>query len=302
MNASIEWFDPPTLTDAPLIVMLQGWIDTSGAANAAVAAVESECHARTVARYDRDTFIDYRARRPTMEVREGVNSRLVWPDIELKVGVDPNGHDVVLLVGHEPDAAWERFAADTVVAAQRLGVTKMVGLGAYPFGAPHTRPVRLTTTSPDHDLTLELPYMRNSLDVPAGVTAVLEHALQDVGIQSLSIWAQVPHYVSAMSYPAASVALLEALRRHTGIAIEGGGLRTESIVQRQRLDDLVAANDEHATMVRHFEQLYDAQLSSTIESTHPSLSDGTPIDVGELPSADELAAELEQFLRDQGKG
>jgi hypothetical protein len=301
VNAWIEWFEEPALTDPVMVVMLQGWIDTSGAAQSAMATIESECRTRTVARFDRDSFIDYRARRPLMEIRDGVNSRLIWPDIELKVATDSAGTEAILLTGHEPDAAWERFARELIDAARKLGVVRMVGLGAYPFGSPHTRPVRLSTTSPDPELAAELPYLRSSVDVPAGVTAVLEHAFHGVAVPALTLWAQVPHYVSAMSYPAASLALVDAVRRQAGLAVEGTSLKTESIVQRQRLDDLVAANEEHATMVKHFEQLYDAQLSSTIESTHPSLADGMPIDITALPSADELAAELEEFLRDQGK-
>jgi len=300
MTSVIEWFERPTLVDPVLLVMLTGWIDTSGVAAAAIAAIESECTAHTIARFDRDTFIDYRARRPTMFIRDGVNSELVWPDIDLKVGHDSEGHDFLILSGHEPDAAWERFAAAVTEAATSLGVVKMIGLGAYPFASPHTRPARLSTTSPDADLSSELPYLRNSVDVPAGVSAVLEHALHAIGIPSLTLWAQVPHYVSSMAYPAASAALVDAVRRTGGLSLTGNMLRSEAIMQNQRLDDLIAANDDHAKMLRQLEQAYDAQLSSSIESTHPSLADGVPMNADELPSGDELAAELEQFLRDQG--
>src|SRR5215207_4056727 len=97
---------PPSLDEPTLVVMLSGWIDASGAAAAAMAALEIECKAKTIAVFDGDTFIDYRARRPTMQLRDGVNTDLIWPDIEVKAGVDLDGHDVVLLTGPEPDMAW----------------------------------------------------------------------------------------------------------------------------------------------------------------------------------------------------
>ncbi|HRE03363.1 MAG TPA: PAC2 family protein, partial [Ilumatobacteraceae bacterium] len=65
----------------------------------------------------------------------------------------------------------------------------------------------------------------------------------------------------------------------------------------ERLDELVAGNDEHVAMVRQLEALYDA----TPDAANPPL-DVTPMAEGELPTADELGAEFERFLRDQNNG
>src|SRR5215211_168164 len=90
------------------------------------------------------------------------------------------------------------------------------------------------------------------------MAAALEDALAGRGIPALGIWSQVPHYVATMSYPAASVALLEGLTIATGITVDGAELRRESVLQRERLDQLVEGNDEHRAMVSQFERLYDA--------------------------------------------
>jgi hypothetical protein len=278
--------------DAPvLVVMLTGWIDASGAANAAMAALDALTAASTIAVFDADTFIDFRARRPTMEIREGLNSALVWPDIELKHGVTSGGTDVLLLTGPEPDSAWHKFSDAVCDLAMRLGVSMAVGLGAYPFATPHTRPSRLSCTTPDADLRDRVDFLKNSVDVPAGMGAVLERSLHAVSIPAIGIWAQVPHYVSAMTYPAASVALLDGLRDLTGLEVDPGQLRQEAIIQRQRLDNLVAGNTEHTTMLRQLEEAYDV----TDDVRSPLLPDEA-----DLPSGEELAAELEQFLRDNG--
>jgi hypothetical protein len=278
--------------DAPvLVVMLTGWIDASGAANAAMSALDALTAASTIAVFDADTFIDFRARRPTMEIREGLNSALVWPDIELKHGVTSGGTDVLLLTGPEPDSAWHKFSDAVCDLAMRLGVSMAVGLGAYPFATPHTRPSRLSCTTPDADLRDRVDFLKNSVDVPAGMGAVLEQALHAVSIPAIGIWAQVPHYVSAMTYPAASVALLDGLRGLTGLEVDPGQLRQEAIIQRQRLDNLVAGNTEHAAMLRQLEEAYDV----TDDVRSPLLPDEA-----DLPSGEELAAELEQFLRDNG--
>jgi hypothetical protein len=287
---------PPTLEEPVLVVMMTGWIDASGAAAAAMSALESETASTPLVTFDDDTYIDYRARRPTLELRDGVSTRLVWSAPELRVGRDLNGRDVLLLTGPEPDMAWHRFASTIADLAQQLTVTKMAALGAYPFAAPHTRPPHLSATSPSAEVLAGLPFRTSSVDVPAGMAAALEHSLSGRGIPALGIWSQVPHYVATMSYPAASVALLEGLATATGILVDGAELRRDAVLQRERLDQLVDGNDDHRAMVAQFERLYDAA-----EQQPPGRPGESVAGTLELRSGDELAAEVERFLRDQGK-
>lgn len=286
---------PPVLDAPTLVVMLAGWIDASGSAAGAMLALETECKARTIAVFDSDTFIDYRARRPTMQLRDGVNTQLVWPDIELKAGKDLDGHDVLLLTGPEPDMAWRRFGGTVAELGQQLAVRQMVALGSYPFATPHTRPSRLSLSSPSAEVVAALPLLKNTVDVPAGVAAVLEHAFYDRGIEAVGIWVQVPHYVASMAYPAATVALLSGLTQVAGVRIDAAAARQETIIQRERLDELVAGNDEHGAMVRQLEALYDAAILDQ-DDAPPTAG---PLTDAEIPTADELGAEFEQFLRDQ---
>ncbi len=123
----LRWHEErPALHEPVLLVMLTGWIDASGAAAAAMTLLDAACHARPLVTYDGDVFVDYRARRPTMSLREGVNVDLEWPEIVLKVGADLEGRDVLLLCGPEPDMAWHRFARLTADLAVELGVTSAV--------------------------------------------------------------------------------------------------------------------------------------------------------------------------------
>lgn len=282
--------DPPEMHQPHLVVMLTGWIDASGAGAAAMEALESDCDARPLVSFDDDLYIDYRARRPRLELRSGVSARLVWSSPELLHGRDSNGADVLLLNGPEPDMAWHRFAATVAGLAEQFGVRTMSSLGAYPFATPHTRPAAISTTSPSRDVVSSLGFRVSSIDVPAGVAAAIEQTTHDRGIRSVGIWAQVPHYVAAMSYPAASVALLDALELVTGIAVPARDLRRESVLQRERLDRLIESNDEHREMLARLEQAFDENGNDTNVVV---LSDEL-----ELRSGEELADEVERFLRD----
>jgi hypothetical protein len=278
----------PALRSPVFVVMLTGWIDASGAAATAMAVAHEEWSARLVATFDGDAFIDYRARRPTMELRDGLNTRLVWSDIELHVCRDSSGRDVITLTGPEPDSQWRRFADVIATLAVQVGTSHMVALGAYPFATPHTRESRLSTSSASADVVARYGYLKNSVDVPAGMGAVLEHAFADRGIPAIGLWAQVPHYVAAMSYPPASLALLQGLHEITGLVVDAPLLRQEALIQRQRLDQLVASNEEHQAMVRQLEDLYDNQLHTGL------IGPG-----GIVPTGEQLAQEFEQFLREQ---
>ena len=289
---SLRWLAPrPVLTEPVLVVVLSGWIDAGGAARAALDAIAEEAETLPIVEFDDDVYVDYRARRPIMELREGLNTVLQWERITLAAGRDSTGRDLLLLSGPEPDMAWHRFTRVVGELATELGVRQMAHLGAYPFAVPHTRPARLSVTSPSQDVLARVPFLRSSIDVPAGVAASLERELHERGVPTIGIWAQVPHYVASMSYPAASAALLDGLREATGVVIDAAALRADVVRQGRRLDHLVAGNDEHTRMIGQLEQLYDAG-----DDAHGSGAGGPSI---ELLSGDELAAELEQFLRDQ---
>jgi hypothetical protein len=281
--------DDPPLHEPVMVVMLTGWIDAAGAAAAAVERLMSVSESSPIIRFDDDTYVDYRARRPTMELRDGLNTNLDWATIEMRSGRLPDGSDVVFLVGPEPDMAWRRFARAVATLATEFGVRQTISLGAYPFAAPHTRPSRLSVSSPSIDVLASVTFARSSVDVPAGMAGVLEHAMHARKIPAIGIWAQVPHYVSAMEYPAASVALLEGFLEVTGVDIDDGALRADVDAQRVRLDRMIAEKPENEAMLRQLEELHDM-------APH---EDDAPEDELELRSGEELAAEIQEFFRDQ---
>jgi predicted ATP-grasp superfamily ATP-dependent carboligase len=225
-----------------------------------------------------------------MELRDGVITKLNWSAPRIMLGHDKNNEPVLLLTGPEPDSRWQHFAQCVIELSEQLKVRRMLGMGAYPIATPHTRAVKISCTSPDAHLASLLPFIKSSVDVPAGMEAVLEQAMFNHGIQSVGLWAQVPHYVASMSYPAAAAALIAAVCDTGGISISTDALREQAGVQRERLDQLVRGNSEHLAML--------SQLETAFDNTH---IDGMPTSgfgSGPLPSGDELAAELEQFLRD----
>jgi proteasome assembly chaperone (PAC2) family protein len=260
-----------------------------------MAALLGSMRTETVVTFDSDPLVDHRSRRPTQRIVNGVLEAVTTPEIQLRYGVDAGGNDVLLLVGPEPDYRWRAFTDELVELAVGYGVRFVAGLGGFPAPMPHTRPIRIIATAIDEFIANDVGFIPGVREVPAGIHARILKGFEQVGIPAVSLWAMVPHYVSGMPYPAASVGLLEQLGKLSGLAIDTTELRAAADVTRTRIDGLIAQNPEHLAMVDGLERQLDSEGNATT-----GVGEAPPLDAENLPSGDELAAELQRWLRDKG--
>ncbi|MGP0028903.1 MAG: proteasome assembly chaperone family protein [Acidimicrobiales bacterium] len=273
--------------DRPLLVVaLEGWVDAGLGATTAIAALLAQEPTAPVVTFNGELFLDQRARRPVARIVNGITTELTWPRTMVRRGHDNAGADILYLVGPEPDFHWKAFTDAVVGLARSWRVRMVVGLGAFPAPAPHTRPVRLAATAPPQsaDLIERIGIVQGELEVPAGVLTALELAFGKAAIPAVSLWARVPHYVAGMPFPEASAALIEGMASLAGLSIDTRSLRNAADSSRRQVDQLIADNAEHQAMVRKLEESIDA-------------SEGNAMGVEAVPSGDEIAAELEKFLR-----
>lgn len=273
--------DPtPTLVAPVLIAAFDGWIDAAGAATSSANHLAEG--AEVLASFDVDSLNDYRARRPVLDVVDGVLARMQWPDIVLrhaKVG----GRDLLVLVGPEPDYKWKQLGNDVMELALRLGVVEWISLGAIPAAVPHTRPVPVLATASSEAILRdgEQQGPGGVLRVPAAALSAIEMTVAGAGIPAIGYYAQVPHYVGTTAYAPATLALLQHLERRLGITIPLGSLADEAIEQRQRLDAAIAEDDDSREYLTRLESLASEER---------------------VPSGDEIASEIERYLRQTGSG
>ena len=269
--------DPGDLIAPVLIAAFDGWVDAGSAATSALEQLLDD--AVDIATFDPDALFDYRARRPTLQIVDGRLAELTWPELVVR-RVRFGERDLLVLAGPEPDDRWHAFADDMLDLARRVGVVEWISLGAIPAAVPHTRDVPiLGTTSEEGRLRGDIqPGPAGLLRVPAAAISVLEMAMAEGGIPAVGYFAQVPHYVSG-PYPAASVALVQALGRHLGVSLPTGELAEEARQLRTRLDTATALEETTRTYVERLEAMVDEQR---------------------LPSGDDLIGEIERFLREGG--
>jgi hypothetical protein len=271
-----------------LVVALEGWIDAGLAGGTAMASLFEAVESSPYAVFDTGDLLDQRARRPKLKIVDGINDGIEWPQVTLSVGTDRLGSGIAMLAGPEPDMHWQSFSDAVVELSSALEVRLMVGFGGFPAAAPHTRPVKLAATASDGHLAQKIGFIPGPIEVPAGIQAVIERACSKAGIASVGLWARVPHYVAAMPFPAASVALLDGLASLTSLVIDSHVLSEAADGARARVDELIAQSSEHQEMVRQLEQQIDEL-------------EGRPVllDDRGVPSGEEIAAELERYLRGQ---
>ena len=276
----------PDVVDPVLLVHFDGWVDAGRGARTAVRHISNVTGAEKLAEFDTEYLLDYRAHRPTLHIVNGINADIDWPVIELSAGSDSDDRDLLILSGAEPDHNWRAFVEAVLGLAKRFGVRRLVSLGAYPAAVPHTRDTRLTITSPTPEL-VRANQSGATLDVPAGMAAAIEAAFTAAGIASLSLWAQVPHYIAAAPYPSAALSLIEGLVDAAGIRIDSGALSEHALTIRNQLDDLIAEDAGHTDTILELERHHDEVNSGGISTE------------GSLAISEELGAQFERFLRAQ---
>lgn len=217
------------------------------------------------------------------------------PKLELHLLHDDAGTPFLLLSGPEPDFQWERFIASLTGLIQRLGVRLTLGLNAIPMAVPHTRPIGVTAHATRPDLITGYESWLQRIQVPGSAGNLLEFRLGEQGRDALGFAVHVPHYVAQTEYPGAAELLLTSVSRATGLLLPTETLRTSAEAVRLDIDRQVAQTDEATSLVHALEEQYDA---FTRGRGGPNLLTNQ---TGPLPTADELGAELERFLAEQGR-
>ncbi len=277
LATDIEDLDRPVLVHA-----LSGFVDAGAAVQQATDHLLAALPSRIVATFDVDKLHDYRARRPPMVFVEDHWESVEVPRLELHQLTDSAGNGFLLLVGPEPDTQWERFITAMVGVVHDFDVRLTIGLTAIPMGVPHTRPVRLTAHATRPDLTAGYTPWVGTVVVPGSVGNLLELRFGEQGLDAMGFAAGVPHYLAQLPYPAASVALLDGVARAAGLVLPDADLRAAADETRTSVDDQLRESPEGTALVTSLEQQYDASVAAS-----------------ELPTADELGAELERFLASQ---
>lgn len=265
------------------VCAFRGWSDGGEAASSAAAYLRDRWQAPRFASIDPEEFFDFQAVRPTVHLEEGMTRRIEWPANEF-FQATAEGKDFILFIGVEPNLRWKTFAQLVISSLLDLGVERLITLGAVLADVPHTRPSPVTGSASNPQLAASLGLAVSRYEGPTGIVGVLHDTASRAGLESASLWSAVPHYLPAGPNPRASLALLERLKEVLQISIATDTLERAAVAWEGRVNSLVAGN---------------ADLRAFVERLEEAVGDQEQDGLGPMPTGDQLADELERFLREQ---
>jgi len=267
------------LTSPVIIAAFEGWNDAGEAASGVINHLSLAWQATPVGAIDPEDYYDFQVTRPVTEVAEGKTERLVWPTTRLLAAKqEATERDLLLVHGIEPNMRWRGFCSELVTSFSELGIELVVLLGALLADSPHTRPVPVAAAASDPALAADLRAEPVDYKGPTGIVGVLQHACADAGIQAVSLWASVPHYVAQPPCPKATLALIRGVEDVLDVSLPLADLPQEARAWERGVDELAEQDTEVADYVRTLEEAKDAT---------------------DLPEAsgDAIAREFERYLR-----
>jgi proteasome assembly chaperone (PAC2) family protein len=280
---------PGHLRRPVLLLAFAGWNDAAESATNAARFLRRAWDGQPLATLDPEEFYHFGLTRPQVRFKPGTTEReITWPDTEFSLcQPDALARDVLIGVGIEPHLRWKTYCRTILDMAREMEVGLVVTLGALLAEVPHTRPIRLTGFATDPELSALLRVRPTKYEGPTGIVGVLSSTARAAGLATASLWANVPHYISAVENPRATLALVHGVNRLFDATLDVRELEEAGVQFDAQLAEVLAQNRKVANYVRKLE-------SRAAEAEEP------PQDAaGELPSAQDLVAEIERFMRQQ---
>lgn len=283
--------DKPSATNGQLVLVhsFSGFMDAGSASRIAVDHLLRTCPERTLATFDGDALIDYRARRPKMTYDSDRFVSAEWPQISLREVLDERGTPFLLLSGPEPDYRWREFLRAVTWLVEELDVGLTAGMIGIPWPAPHTRPVGLTMHATNPRLLQGHASTIGVIEIPGHIQGMLELHLGEAGKDALGLAVHVPHYLTQFDYPRAAIALLRGLAGATGLVLPTDGLEDEARSAEAEISRQTSDSDEFEPLLRSMEEQYDLGMTDRGFL-------GSDAAAGEVPDADQIGAQVERFL------
>lgn len=271
-----------------MIVAFSGWSDAGEAATGALTHLLENLDPRTsdsdavlIAEYEAEDFYDFQVNRPMITVDDSLVRSINWPSTQVYGLSTPElENDFVLVLGVEPSMKWKTFTSLLLDLADDLEVEMVLTLGAMLADAPHTRPISVSGSGGHPDIAARLGVEISKYEGPTGILGIIGDGCIKRGIDCISLWAGLPHYASNSPSPKAILALVNAVEDFLDISISLADLAHQAKEWESEVSEMAEEDSEVSEYVKALEESKDAAEFKDV-------------------SGDEIARELERFLRRQ---
>ena len=286
----LSFMTVPTLNRPILVLAFAGWNDAGGSATFATKFLSQRLGAHKFASLDPETFYNFVEQRPQVRVRHG-EREILWPANEFSYVRDAGlVQDVIIGMGVEPHLRWRAYIDSILQVVHQCQVELVVTLGALLADVAYSRPVRLTGSASDPALAQRLHLSTSRYEGPTGIISALNDACKRQGLPAISIWANVPHYIPASPNIKAALVLVRRVFTLLDFSADLSDLESAASDFDRRVANMLASDAKVAEYVRRLEERDEDDDDD--EEEYPGNTDA-------LPSGEDLARELEEFLREQ---
>jgi predicted ATP-grasp superfamily ATP-dependent carboligase len=276
-----------------MVVAFGGWSDAGEAATGVITHLLStigvdisldEPSAHLIAEVNSEDYYDFQVNRPLIFVDGSMIRSLTWPGVQVFGVKNPFGErDFVLVRGVEPSMRWRSFAAELLDLADDLEVELVITLGSMLADTPHTRAIPVSGTGAHPDIAQRFGVEVSRYEGPTGILAVIQDGCVRRGIDAVALWAAVPHYANANPSPKATLALVNGLEDFLELTLPQGDLPELARKWEESVSEMVKEDSDIEEYIKTLEESKDASEISE-------------------DSGEELAREVERFLRRQNNG
>lgn len=288
--------DPASVeTGLPMIATLTGFNDSGSCITQLSDHLFSHLDNELLLTFSNDRLLDYRSRRPKMFFEKDHITSYEPPTLAIYLFSDEAGKKFLLLDGYEPDFGWNGFSEAVLDITRQLQASSLTWMHAIPFPIPHTRDIGVTVSGNRHDLIDEYSEWKPQTEVPGNVLHLLEYKLAGYGVPVAGFVMLVPHYLGDSEMPQVALKAIELVSRATGLVLPSDTLRESGKKFLEKLEKQVQDNDELQKMIGNLEAGYK---NSELGPMRAPIAKKSP----EMPSADQIAEELEGYLMQMRRG
>jgi predicted ATP-grasp superfamily ATP-dependent carboligase len=275
----------PALRDPIMVIACGGWSDAGEASTGVIShLLEHLTGAELIAEIDSEEYYDFQVNRPLILIDDSMVRSLTWPGLQVFGLRNPDSdRDFVLVRGIEPSMKWQSFAREILDLADDLEVGLVITLGSMLADTPHTRPIPVSGTGAHPEIAIRLGMEISRYEGPTGILAIIQDGCVKRGIDAVALWAALPHYANGTPSPKATLALLNALTDFLSLTLPLGDLPEEALAWENAVNQMVSEDSDIEEYIKTLEESKDA--NEMAES-----------------SAEDLALEVEQFLRNNLEG
>ncbi len=236
--------------------------------------------------FDIDELCDYSAHRPMIVFDRDHFRDYHSPQIRLHQCHDSALRPFLLLNGPEPALRWEAMCEAIAEIIDTLDIHRVVIVCSVPAPTPHTRPVYISQFASRPELIGVFDGIPAAIQLSAAFSSLLTMRLGAQGIDVYGLIAHIPHYLADGEYPPAALAVLDRLMdiHHLDLPASDS-LKRQGEWARQMVDEHVKESEEFQRLLVAIEEQYD-QFIADQESKAKA----------EIPSGDQLSAEIEAYL------